>query len=124
MTRRSAVASLATLAVAARQASATAVSSINDGIPETEVVEQQLPRGDKIDANNAIVVDYKALPGLYPTVAGKIASNGPYSSLEDLYSIPGLSKDAKALIKKYESKLTVLPPGRGFNERINQRQST
>ena len=49
------------------------------------------------------------MPGLYPGVAGKIVSNGPYASVGDLYAIKGLSSAEKDLIKKYESRFTVKP---------------
>ncbi len=35
--------------------------------------------------------DYKQLRGMYPTVAGKVASNGPYSKVSDVYKIDGLT---------------------------------
>lgn len=57
-------------------------------------------------------------------LAGMIASHGPYKNVKDIYSIPGLNDSDKAASKKYEKELTVLPPGRMFKERINQRQST
>jgi photosystem II PsbU protein len=43
---------------------------------------------------------------------------------QDIYSIPGVTANDKAMFKKYQAELTVLPPGRMFKERINQRQST
>ena len=69
-------------------------------------------------------VDYKQFPGMYPHAAGMIASHGPYSTVSDIYKIPGLTENDKKVFKKYENELTVLPPGRMFKERINQRQST
>ena len=66
--------------------------------------------GNVVDINNANVRVYLKMPGLYPTVAGKIVSNGPYKSVGDLYSIPGLSGAEKDLIKKYESRFTALSP--------------
>lgn len=93
-------------------------------ISDYEVVEAQQAKGEKIDLNNAIVVDYKRLPGFYPGIAGLIASSGPYKSVDDALKIRGMTPEGRALINKYRSELTVLPPGRGFAERINQRQST
>ena len=66
--------------------------------------------GNVVDINNANVRVYLKMPGLYPTVAGKIASNGPYKNVGEVYSIPGLSGAEKDLIKKYESRFTTLPP--------------
>jgi photosystem II PsbU protein len=68
--------------------------------------------------------DYKVLPGMFPHAAGKIASNGPYNSVKDIYKIDGLTDNDKKLFKKYESAFTVNPPGRTFKERINSRFST
>ena len=62
--------------------------------------------------------------GMYPSAAGKIASHGPYKSVKDIYKIAGISDHDKEMFKRYEKELTVLPPGRMFDERINQRQST
>jgi hypothetical protein len=68
--------------------------------------------------------DYKQLPGMYPHAAGKIASHGPYKQVADIYNIPGITEHDRAVFKKYKGELTVLPPGRMYKERINQRQST
>jgi len=60
------------------------------------------------------------MPGLYPSVAGKIASNGPYASVGDLYNIPGLSGKEKDIIKKYEGRFTAKPPSADYViDRIN-----
>lgn len=67
-----------------------------------------------VDVNNANVRVYLKMPGLYPTVAGKIASHGPYSSVGDLYNIPGLSGKEKELIKKYESRFTAQKPAADY----------
>lgn len=65
-----------------------------------------------------------SLPGMFPHAAGKIASNGPYKSVRDVYKIPGLTDQDRELFKKYEKYFTVNPPGRAFDERINARVST
>lgn len=80
--------------------------------------------GAHISPPSHFQVDYKQFPGMYPSAAGKIASHGPYASVNDIYKIPGISDHDKEMFKKYERELTVLPPGRMFVERINQRQST
>ena len=46
-----------------------------------------------------------------------IASHGPYNTVSDIYKIPGITANDKAMFKKYEKELTVLPPGRMFKER-------
>lgn len=62
-------------------------------------------------------IDYKQFPGFYPHAAGMIASHGPYNTVSDIYKIPGITANDKAIFKKYEKELTVLPPGRMFKER-------
>lgn len=73
---------------------------------DNEIVKEQRTVVAKIDINNAPVADYMQLPGMYPTIGGKIANNGPYDSLRDVYNLKVLSQAEKATIKKYESKLT------------------
>mmetsp|Transcript_6403 Transcript_6403/g.11394 ORF Transcript_6403/g.11394 Transcript_6403/m.11394 type:complete len:161 (+) Transcript_6403:206-688(+) len=110
-----------TLAARPRAAAATSNTFMND---EVNFEPSQQQRSEKVDINGAFVVDYKAFPGFFPHAAGKIASNGPYKTVKDIYNIPGITENDKAMFKKYEKELTVLPPGRMFKERINQRQST
>merc|ERR1712127_531241 len=62
--------------------------------------------GSTVDVNNANVRAYLRMPGMYPSAAGKIVSNGPYKSVADLYSIPGLTTGEKDVIKKYEGRFT------------------
>uniref|UniRef100_A0A7S0SS63 Photosystem II 12 kDa extrinsic protein n=1 Tax=Chromulina nebulosa TaxID=96789 RepID=A0A7S0SS63_9STRA len=66
--------------------------------------------GDKIDLNNANIRAYLKLPGLYPTIAGKIVTSGPFKTVADLYNIPSLSNTEKDTLKKYEGKFLVLDP--------------
>ena len=68
--------------------------------------------------------EYKNFPGMYPHAAGKIASNGPYDTVKDIYKIEGLTSNDVALFKKYDKNFTVNPPGRAFDERVNARVST
>lgn len=66
--------------------------------------------GDLIDLNNANIRAYLKLPGMYPGAAGKIASNTtPLAKVGDVYGIKGLTDAERAVIKKYESRFTVLP---------------
>mmetsp|Transcript_47512 Transcript_47512/g.81736 ORF Transcript_47512/g.81736 Transcript_47512/m.81736 type:complete len:142 (+) Transcript_47512:37-462(+) len=66
--------------------------------------------GDQIDLNNANVRSYLRFSGMYPTIAGKIVSNGPFKTVADVYNIPTLSGKEKEVLKKYESKFVVLEP--------------
>merc|ERR1712167_319764 len=65
---------------------------------------------DKIDINNCNVRIYSKLPGMYPGAAGKIASNGPYSSVDQIFSIPGLSSAEKNVMGKYKDRFVALEP--------------
>ena len=95
-----------------------------NAINDYEVVPMQQGSSEKIDVNNALITEYKRLPGMYPHAAGLIASNGPYSSVEQLLSLEKATAHDKELFRKYRSELVALPPGRQFYERINSRQST
>lgn len=73
-----------------------------------------------VDVNNANVRAYLKMPGMYPTVAGKIVSNGPYASVGDLYKIPGLNSKEAEVIKKYESRFVAKTPSPDYViDRIN-----
>mmetsp|Transcript_20784 Transcript_20784/g.29778 ORF Transcript_20784/g.29778 Transcript_20784/m.29778 type:complete len:171 (+) Transcript_20784:3-515(+) len=76
--------------------------------------------GAQIDLNNANVRAYLRLQGMYPGAAGKIVTHGPYKSVADVYSIPGLTAGEKEVIKKYESKFVVTAPSPEYViDRIN-----
>lgn len=66
--------------------------------------------GDVVDINNANVRVYVKFPGMYPTLAGLIVTNGPYKSVDELYNLPGLSSNQKELLNKYKDNLTALEP--------------
>jgi photosystem II PsbU protein len=66
--------------------------------------------GDKIDLNNANIRAYRSLSGFYPTLAGKIVTNGPYKTVGDLANVPGLTAAEKELVSKYSSKFVTLDP--------------
>jgi photosystem II PsbU protein len=60
------------------------------------------------------------MPGMYPTVAGKVVSNGPYAAVGDIYKIPGLTSAEADVLKKYESKFTAKAPSPDYViDRIN-----
>lgn len=63
-----------------------------------------------VDVNNANVRVFLKFPGFYPDLAGKIVSNGPYKSVGELQSIPGLSSTQKELLKKNESRFVAKEP--------------
>ena len=103
--RREFVSSAAIAAAAAVFASAAPANAIRDYADVG-----YLGGGAQVDINNANVRVYIKYPGMYPTVAGKIVTNGPYASVGDLYKIKGLTSRESDIIKKYESKFVVKPP--------------
>lgn len=107
--RRTAVVTAAATAAAALLGPqlAGALSSIP---ADNEIVKEQQAVTDKLDVNNAPVANYMQLPGMYPTIAGKIANNGPYGSVNDIFKLTSLSSQEKATIKKYQSELTATTP--------------
>jgi photosystem II PsbU protein len=65
---------------------------------------------DIIDVNNANVRAYLKLPGFYPSLAGIIASNGPYESVDDISKLPGVTAAMKEALTKYKGNLVALEP--------------
>ena len=73
-----------------------------------------------VDVNNANVRAYLKMPGMYPAVAGKIVTNGPYTAVSDLYKLPGLTPREAEVLKKYESKFVVKTPSPDYViDRVN-----
>ena len=60
--------------------------------------------GDKIDLNNANIRAYLKVGGMYPTIAGKIVTSGPFKTVADIYNIPGLTGPEKDVLKKNEAR--------------------
>ena len=74
----------------------------------------------QVDVNNANVRAYLKMPGMSPSIAGKITSHGPYGSVGDVMNIQGLTSEEKGVIKKYESRLVALKPSPDYViDRIN-----
>merc|ERR1719183_1383775 len=63
-----------------------------------------------IDVKNANVRVYSKLPGMYPTVAGKLIKYAPYKSAAEMYTKGGFSSTEAAVLKKYESRFIFLEP--------------
>ena len=77
----------------------TAFLSVSPGfheIRDDEIVEAQQARGEKVDLNNAGIVEYKDFPGMFPRVAGLVCSHGPYKRVKDFYAIPNVSLCSKS----------------------------
>lgn len=66
--------------------------------------------GNKIDVNNTNIAAFRKHRGLYPTIAGKVVSNAPYDSVEDILSIPGLRQVEKDRLQKNIDIFTISAP--------------
>ena len=66
--------------------------------------------GNKIDVNNTNIASFRKFRGLYPTIAGKVVSNAPYDSVEDVLNIPGLSAVEKDRLEQNIDIFTISPP--------------
>uniref|UniRef100_A0A7S2GXA3 Photosystem II 12 kDa extrinsic protein n=1 Tax=Helicotheca tamesis TaxID=374047 RepID=A0A7S2GXA3_9STRA len=105
-------------------AAAAAIGAFGVAAPASAVVDYEnigyLGGSSIVDLNNANVRVYLKMPGMYPTVAGKIVSNGPYASVSDVYNIKGLTSGEKEILKKYESRFTAKAPSADYViDRIN-----
>jgi photosystem II PsbU protein len=70
----------------------------------------------KIDLNNTNVRAFLDLPGMYPTLAGKLVKNGPFDTVDAILGIPGLSERQKATLSQYLDKFTVTDPSSALTE--------
>lgn len=66
--------------------------------------------GSKLDLNNVNVAAFIHYPGLYPTIAGKIVSNAPYKSVDDVLNLPNLSEGELNILKANLKNFAVTPP--------------
>ncbi len=66
--------------------------------------------GQKIDVNNTNVLAFMKYKGLYPTVAGKVVQNAPYSSVEDVLQIDGLTDQQKKVLQDNMGNFTISDP--------------
>eukprot|EP00545_Synedropsis_sp_CCMP1620_P012995 CAMPEP_0119004848 /NCGR_PEP_ID=MMETSP1176-20130426/1389_1 /TAXON_ID=265551 /ORGANISM="Synedropsis recta cf, Strain CCMP1620" /LENGTH=167 /DNA_ID=CAMNT_0006956603 /DNA_START=42 /DNA_END=545 /DNA_ORIENTATION=+ len=104
--RRTAIANAAVAISGVLLGAPSASFALNSQPADNEIVKEQRSVTDKLDVNNAAVADYMQFPGMYPTIGGKIANNGPYKSVKDVYKLKDFSKEEKAKIKEYEKELT------------------
>ncbi len=88
-----------------------------DNLPDTSFIKQDL---SKIDLNNSNINAFRQVRGMYPTLGRIIIDNAPYSSLDDVLNIDGLSEKQKDLIRNNADKFTLKKPDESMNrERIN-----
>lgn len=63
-----------------------------------------------IDVNNANIRVYQKLPGLYPNAAGKLVTNAPYKSKDEMYAKANFTEKEKTAVKKYDDRFIFLEP--------------
>lgn len=97
----------AAITAAAVVSSPFAAFALNTIPADNEIIKESRTVTGKLDVNNSPVADYMQYPGLYPTIGGKIANNGPYKSVNDVYKV--LNKAEKSKLKEYESALVATP---------------
>jgi len=66
--------------------------------------------GNKIDVNNTNIAAFRKFRGLYPTIAGKVVSNAPYDTVEDILKIPGLRQIEKDRLQQNIDVFTISDP--------------
>lgn len=66
--------------------------------------------GNKIDVNNTNIASFRKYRGLYPTIAGKVVSNAPYDSVEDILEIPTLNQVEQDRLKQNMDIFTISDP--------------
>ncbi|MEL6138918.1 MAG: photosystem II complex extrinsic protein PsbU [Cyanobacteria bacterium J06626_23] len=64
-----------------------------------ETIELCASAEQKIDLNNANLIAFLDCPGFYPNLATKIVKEGPYASVEDVLTLPGLSNQQRDRLK-------------------------
>lgn len=81
-------------------------------------VEEKLSNsfGQTIDLNNSNVRAFIQFPGMYPTLAGIIVRNSPYSSVDDVFKISGLTDRQKSVLERYKDRLLVTDPSEAMVE--------
>lgn len=70
----------------------------------------QTEYGSKLDLNNANVQAFRKYPGMYPTLARKVLLNAPFSSVEEVLKLPGLSERQLDILKSNLDNFTVTDP--------------
>ncbi|KAI9132784.1 photosystem II complex extrinsic protein PsbU [Acaryochloris sp. CCMEE 5410] len=66
--------------------------------------------GQKIDLNNTNVIAFSQYKGLYPTIAGKVVQNAPYSNVEEVLNIDGLTDVQKKMLQQHLGDFTITDP--------------
>ncbi|NUN63589.1 photosystem II oxygen evolving complex protein PsbU [Pseudanabaena biceps] len=92
-------------------------SAFAEDLPATNFYTQDL---SKIDLNNSNINTFRQVRGMYPTLGRIIIDNAPYSSLDEVLDIAGLTDAQKELIEANADKFTLNKPDESMGrERIN-----
>lgn len=91
--------------------------AIADNLTDTNFYTQDT---SKIDLNNANINAFRKIRGFYPSLGRVLIQNAPYSSLDDVLKISGLTDAQKQLIQSNVDKFTLKKPNEAMDrERIN-----
>lgn len=66
--------------------------------------------------NNTNVRAFQRYPGLYPRLASQIIKNAPYSNVEEVLEIPGISDRQKQILQANLDNFTVTDVEAAFTE--------
>lgn len=88
---------------------------------ELPEMDSRVPVGQKIDLNNANAIAFMDCPGYYPTLAKEIISHGPYTTVEEVLDIPGLSPQQQQLLQDKLDLFTVTEPQTDLSTRMPPR---
>lgn len=92
-------------------------SAFAEELPATNFYTQDL---SKIDLNNSNINTFRQVRGMYPTLGRIIIDNAPYTSLDEVLDIAGLTEAQKELIEANADKFTLNKPDESMGrERIN-----
>jgi photosystem II PsbU protein len=94
------------------------VNAVNaNELPKTNVIKID---SSTIDLNNSNINAFKKISGFYPTLGRILIQNAPYSSLDDVLNIAGLTEAQQQKIKDNADKFTLFQPDNSLNrERYN-----
>lgn len=69
-----------------------------------------LEAGQKIDLNNANLIDFMQCPGFYPTLAKSLVEHSPYTQVDDVLKVADLSDRQKQMLKDNLGSFTLSEP--------------
>eukprot|EP00188_Purpureofilum_apyrenoidigerum_P003561 Plantae.Rhodophyta-Purpureofilum_apyrenoidigerum.ctg37652.p2 GENE.Plantae.Rhodophyta-Purpureofilum_apyrenoidigerum.ctg37652~~Plantae.Rhodophyta-Purpureofilum_apyrenoidigerum.ctg37652.p2 ORF type:complete len:147 (-),score=28.32 Plantae.Rhodophyta-Purpureofilum_apyrenoidigerum.ctg37652:276-716(-) len=86
------------------------------GMPASALADREyegvgfLGGGEQIDVNNANIRAFQKYPGMYPNIGKLVVKYGPYKDVSQVFDIPELTDQQRAVLKKYQDRLVALEP--------------